>query len=57
MPDQVMEVYDEIGIVFQPEDGCYIRGLFLEGARWNSKYMCLAESRAKELYSRMPIVW
>mmetsp|Transcript_8605 Transcript_8605/g.16207 ORF Transcript_8605/g.16207 Transcript_8605/m.16207 type:complete len:872 (+) Transcript_8605:3-2618(+) len=54
---KVMEVYDEIGIVFQPEDGCYIRGLFLEGARWNSKYMCLAESRAKELYSRMPIVW
>ena len=41
----------------KPSDGCYIRGLYLEGARWdyNSKY--LAESKPKELYTEMPIIW
>lgn len=40
-----------------PEDGCYIRGLFVEGARWDSKRHLLGESNPKELYSEMPIVW
>jgi dynein heavy chain len=40
-----------------PEDGCYIRGLFLEGARWNADMKELDESRPKELFTEMPIVW
>jgi hypothetical protein len=40
-----------------PEDGCYIRGLFVEGARWDPKRHLLGESNPKELYSEMPIVW
>jgi dynein heavy chain, axonemal len=40
-----------------PEDGCYIRGLFLEGARWDMTEFQLAESRPKELYTDMPLVW
>jgi dynein heavy chain len=37
-------------------DGAYVRGLFLEGARWDPVHGCLAESRPKELYTSMPVI-
>lgn len=40
-----------------PVDGCYIRGLSLEGARWDYQNHVLAESRPKELYTDLPIMW
>lgn len=40
-----------------PEDGCFIEGLFLEGARWDSERHQLAESAPKQLFSPMPIIW
>uniref|UniRef100_A0A8C2YBK7 Dynein axonemal heavy chain 1 n=1 Tax=Coturnix japonica TaxID=93934 RepID=A0A8C2YBK7_COTJA len=40
-----------------PSDGCYIYGLFLEGARWDPSAFQLAESRPKELYSEMAVIW
>ncbi|RDD38836.1 Dynein heavy chain 1, axonemal [Trichoplax sp. H2] len=48
---------DDSNFEGKPEIGCYIRGLFLEGARWDNVSKCLTESRPKELYSDMPIVW
>ena len=44
-------------LVACPDDGCYIRGLYVEGARWDMSQRCLAESRPKELYTDMPVVW
>ena len=41
----------------RPENGCYIRGLYLEGARWDNASHELAESRPKELYTDMPVMW
>jgi len=53
------EVYDrsEDMITEAPLDGCFIRGLFMEGARWDSESKQIGESKAKELFSEMPIIW
>lgn len=41
----------------RPEQGCYIHGLFLEGARWDPVFFQLTESRPKELYTEMAVIW
>ena len=41
----------------RPGSGCYITGLFLEGARWGYSLHELTESRPKELYTEMPVMW
>lgn len=41
----------------RPKEGCYIHGLFLEGARWDPAAFQLAESRSKELYTEMAVIW
>ncbi|XP_055888364.1 dynein axonemal heavy chain 1-like isoform X4 [Biomphalaria glabrata] len=40
-----------------PKVGCYIEGLFLEGARFNAITQFLWESVPKELYFSMPPIW
>jgi len=37
-------------------DGVFIRGLFLEGARWDAVKGSLADSRPKQLYTEMPVI-
>uniref|UniRef100_A0A7S4KKQ0 Dynein heavy chain n=1 Tax=Prymnesium polylepis TaxID=72548 RepID=A0A7S4KKQ0_9EUKA len=43
-------------ITVKPDDGCYIYGAFLEGARWDVAEHCLAESRPKELFVDFPAI-
>lgn len=40
-----------------PADGCYVHGLFLEGAGWDHDRKLLAESKPKELFVPFPIVF
>ena len=44
-------------VLEHPEHGCYIRGLFLEGARWDHDAMMLTDCRPKELYTDMAVMW
>lgn len=43
-----------------PEEGVYIHGLYLEGARWDSTAAdggVLAEPIRRQLFSEMPVIW
>eukprot|EP00753_Platysulcus_tardus_P011845 PLAT3317.25.p1 GENE.PLAT3317.25~~PLAT3317.25.p1 ORF type:complete len:2725 (+),score=1732.12 PLAT3317.25:536-8176(+) len=47
---------DEIAITQHPKEGTYVKGLFLEGARWDYEHAHLAEPEPMELFSPMPII-
>eukprot|EP00002_Diphylleia_rotans_P012132 TRINITY_DN2375_c0_g1_i1.p1 TRINITY_DN2375_c0_g1~~TRINITY_DN2375_c0_g1_i1.p1 ORF type:complete len:4335 (+),score=913.34 TRINITY_DN2375_c0_g1_i1:198-13202(+) len=40
-----------------PESGCYVSGLYLEGATWNVFDCILDEAIPKELHFEMPTIW
>ena len=40
-----------------PEDGAYIHGLFMEGAKWDSEAGMLVEADDKVLISQVPALW
>ncbi|XP_026131005.1 dynein heavy chain 1, axonemal isoform X1 [Carassius auratus] len=44
-------------LTVRPDLGCFIHGLYLEGARWDSETGQLTESRPKELYTEMAVIW
>ena len=46
-PDQVTE---------KAPSGCYVSGLYLEGARWDAEKSCLCKSLPKVLIEELPIL-
>ncbi|XP_046853911.1 dynein axonemal heavy chain 7-like isoform X3 [Xenia sp. Carnegie-2017] len=51
------KVISEENVVKPPDDGVYVNGLFLEGARWDRKRGVIGESLPKILHDSMPIIW
>ncbi|XP_028407226.1 dynein heavy chain 3, axonemal-like [Dendronephthya gigantea] len=47
---------EDIKIASKHENGVYIRGLFMEGARWDRDNMVIGESLSKVLYDTVPII-
>lgn len=39
-----------------PKDGAYVRGLFLEGAKWDEEKQQLCEPEVMELFVPMPVI-
>jgi len=54
--DFVVMSSNESNIAMRPKEGAYIRGLYLEGARWDVENGCLAEPYPMELVCPMPII-
>lgn len=53
---RVLEEYHPENIKQPPQDGVYIHGLFLNGAKWDSPRCVLSDAADGEIYSPFPIV-
>lgn len=49
--------YDRVeSVKSAPQEGCYVHGLFLEGAAWSKEQQSLVESEPKTLYVSLPVL-
>ncbi len=53
---KVLDTLNPEKIKQKPEDGCYVYGMYLEGARWNYNVHKLDHSLNRELYSSVPLI-
>jgi len=59
--DQLGFQYDVISvetiIVKKPDNGAYVKGLYMEGARWSAQERVITESHPRILFDSMPVIW
>lgn len=48
--------FDEKEVTKRLDQGTYVQGLYIEGARWNGEIDCLDYQRPKELITEMPLM-
>lgn len=53
---QVTKYITDDDVPAPPEDGCYVRGLYLEGAGWDREHSCLVKQEPKVLVTELPIL-
>ena len=53
---EVTKIYNIDEINEKPEFGCYIQGLYLEGAEWDTEKNCLQRQLPKKLICNMPLI-
>lgn len=54
---EVLTVETAEEIEEKPEDGVYIIGLFLDGARWDRENLVITDQLPAKMVETMPIVW
>jgi dynein heavy chain len=52
----VSKIYNVDEVSEKPEFGCYIQGLYLEGAEWDVEHNCLQRQLPKKLICNMPLI-
>uniref|UniRef100_H2Y214 Dynein heavy chain C-terminal domain-containing protein n=5 Tax=Ciona intestinalis TaxID=7719 RepID=H2Y214_CIOIN len=55
--DFKFHVQPESSMKTQPITGVYVNGLFMEGARWCKDKLTIVESKKKNLYVSIPVIW
>ena len=51
-----VQTLDDVNIAEPPRDGAYIKGIFLEGAGWDKKNVCMVEAPPMQLTTTMPTI-
>ena len=41
----------------KPEAGCYVHGMFIEAAVWDTETLSITDPRPKELFCSFPMIW
>lgn len=54
---QIMPEENPSEVEESPEDGVYIYGLYMDGARWDRDSQVVADQFPSEMYNKMPLIW
>nr|XP_046242172.1 dynein axonemal heavy chain 2 isoform X2 [Scatophagus argus] len=52
----IVSTVDDSNLLYPPEDGVFVRGLYLEGAGWDKESSCLVEAEAMQMVCPMPTI-
>lgn len=53
---KVLDMINPQNVIEKPVDGCYVYGMYIEGARWNYNTHKLDVSKNRELYTEVPLI-